>query len=172
MINFHFNDFSMTQSLAAQFESQLKQDVDSLSYYSANMAMVYRDGMASPPPDWSNGSQPYNGMDAYGQDYIFDPNDGYGFLNPNNFSGIPIPDVQEAQSYYSILALSTRQAMGALVHAVPSAANSYSSLDSNVSEPLTFLKEISSDGNVNTVDVLYPSMPFTFTRTRTSSVTH
>ena len=152
MINFHFNDFSQTQLLASHFESQLKQDVD--AYYGTNMATVYSDSAPSPEPFYSNGSQAYNnGTDQFLDQYIFDPNNAYGFLNPNNFSGIAIPDVSEAEAYYSIIALSTRQVMGAYVLTVrPSGGN--------MSEPLAFQKEISSDGNVNTVDVLYPAMPF------------
>ena len=95
--------------------------------------------------------------------YIFDPNTEYGFLNPNNFSGIAIPDVQEPEAYYSIVALSARQVMGAYVLAVPptgSCLSACASSGTNTSEPLMFQKEISSDGNVNTVDVMFPAMPF------------
>ncbi|KAI4186500.1 MAG: hypothetical protein LQ346_005674 [Caloplaca aetnensis] len=35
------------------------------------------------------------------------PSNGYGFLDPQNISGVAIPDVQEVQAYYSIVALST-----------------------------------------------------------------
>ena len=158
MINFHFNDFSTTQQLASNFEAQLKSDVD--SYYSANMAMVYSNNTATPLPFYSNGSQTYtNSTDQYGNQYIFDPNNMYGFLNPDNFSGVPIPDVEEAQAYYSIVALSTRQIMGAYIMTVPPSGGC-SNTSVNTSEPLLFQKEISSDGNVNTVDVLYPAMPF------------
>ncbi|KAM0797935.1 hypothetical protein BDR22DRAFT_891711 [Usnea florida] len=158
MINFHFNDFSTTQQLASNFEAQLKSDVD--SYYSANMAMVYSNNTANPLPFYSNGSQTYtNSTDQYGNQYIFDPNNMYGFLNPDNFSGVPIPDVEEAQAYYSIVALSTRQIMGAYIMTVPPSGGC-SNTSVNTSEPLLFQKEISSDGNVNTVDVLYPAMPF------------
>ena len=158
MISFHFQDFSMTQQLAYDFEAQLKADVD--SYYSANMAMVYSNSTAGPLPFYSNGSRTYtNSTDQYGEQYIFDPNNMYGFLNPNNFSGVPIPDVEEAQAYYSIVALSTRQIMAAYVLTVPPSGGC-SNTGVNTSEPLFFQKEISSDGNVNTVDVLYPAMPF------------
>ncbi|KAF2087351.1 DUF1793-domain-containing protein, partial [Saccharata proteae CBS 121410] len=67
----------------------------------------------------------------------------------------------DAQSYYSIVALSARQVMGAYVLTSPpifSCGNASSKYNS--SEPFMFQKEISSDGNVNTVDVLYPAMPF------------
>jgi hypothetical protein len=157
MIDFHLNDFATTQILASQFETQLKQDVD--SYYSANMAMVYSNNTPAAPPPWSNGTMGYNGTDQYSEQYIFDPNNAYGFLEPANFSGIAIPDVKEAEAYYSIVALSARQVMGAYVFTVPPSGGCSNS-SSNLSEPLMFQKEISSDGNVNTVDVMYPAMPF------------
>lgn len=158
MINFHFHDYPVTQQLAYNFETQLKADVD--SYYSANMAMVYSNSSASPPPFYSNGSQTYtNSTDQFGDEYIFDPNNMYGFLNPNNFSGVPIPDIEEAQAYYSIVALSTRQIMAAYVLTAPPSGGC-SNTSMNMSEPLFWQKEISSDGNINTVDVLYPATPF------------
>ena len=157
MISFHLNDFATTQTLASRFETQLKQDVN--SYYSANMAMVYSSNTPAVPPPWSNGTMPYNGTDQYSEQYMFDPNNAYGFLEPANFSGIAIPDVQEVEAYYSIVALSARQVMGAYVFTEPPPGGCSNS-SSNISEPLMFQKEISSDGNVNTVDVMYPAMPF------------
>lgn len=150
-IAFHYNDFATSQVLGAQFESQLKADVD--AYYSANAAMVYSNSTPSPPPVWSNGTDSMIDTDQYGNQYIFDPDNAYGFLNPLNWSGIAVPDVQEAEAYYSIVALSARQVMGAYVLAIPPAGE-------DQSEPLMFQKEISSDGNVNTIDVVYPAMPF------------
>ena len=156
MIDFHFNDYPTTQQLASVFEAQLKADVD--SYYSANMAMVHSNNPAGPLPLYQNESQTNtNSTDQY--QFVFDPNNMYGFLDPNNYSGVPIPDVEEAQAYYSIVALSTRQIMGAYVLTLPPSGGC-SNMDVNTSEPLFFQKEISSDGNVNTVDVLYPAMPF------------
>lgn len=65
MIAYHYNDFSATQQLAAQWEAQLKADVD--LYYSANMAMVYSNSTPSPPPFYSNGSEGNSiGTDQYG----------------------------------------------------------------------------------------------------------
>ena len=155
MISFHFHDYPVTQQLAYNFETQLKADVD--SYYSANMALVYSNSSASPPPFYSNGSQAYtNSTDQFGDEYIFDPNNMYGFLNPKNFSGVPIPDIEEAQTYYSIVALSTRQIMAAYVLTVPPSGGC-SNTGANMSEPLYWLKEISSSGNINTIDLLYPS---------------
>ena len=157
MIAFHFDDLPETQSLASKFEAQLKEDVD--AYYSANMALVYSNNTPTTSPIWSNGSMSYNRSDHFTDQYIFDPNNAYGFLNPTDFDGIAIPDVQEAEAYYSIVALSARQVMGAYVLTMsPSSGGCNSS--SNISEPLMFQKEISSDGNVNTVDVMYPAMPF------------
>ena len=158
MINFHYNDFAQSQQLAAQWDSQLKADVD--AYYKSNNAMVYSNSTPSAPPMYSNGSRGFaSGTDQYGEQYIFDPNTAYGFLNPSNFTGIGIPDVEEAESYYAIVALSARQVMGAYVLAIPPTGGCSNS-SSNASEPLMFQKEISSDGNVNTVDVMYPAMPF------------
>ncbi|KAI4153197.1 MAG: hypothetical protein L6R39_001628 [Caloplaca ligustica] len=158
MIEFHFNDFDQSQILAAQFETQLKADVD--TYYGANMAMVYSNSTPSPPPPFANSTLGYNGTDQYGNQYIFDPGNGYGFLDPRNFSGIAIPDVQEAEAYYSLVALVTHQVMGAYTLAIPPSSATGSTTSSNATEPLMFQKEISSDGNVNTVDVMYPAMPF------------
>ncbi|KAL8828021.1 MAG: hypothetical protein Q9191_002838 [Dirinaria sp. TL-2023a] len=157
MINFHYNDFNQTQVPASQFEAQLKADVN--SYYGANMATIFSNSTPATPPVWSNGSMGYNGTDQFSDQYIFDPNNGYGFLEPTNFSGIAIPDVQEAEAYYSIVALSARQVMGAYVFTIPP-SRGCSNTSSNMSEPLMFQKEISSDGNVNTVDVMFPGMPF------------
>ncbi|KAF3760914.1 glutaminase A, partial [Cryphonectria parasitica EP155] len=69
---------------------------------------------------------------------------------------------QTPQAYYSIVALSARQIMGAYVYAIPPSSTCGSeALDgADESTPLMFQKEISSDGNVNTVDVLYPATPF------------
>ncbi|KAL8942802.1 MAG: hypothetical protein Q9211_001231 [Gyalolechia sp. 1 TL-2023] len=157
MIDFHFNDFDQTGVLAAQFESQLKADVD--SYYSENMAIGYSNNSPNTPPVLANSTQGYNGTDQYGNEYIFASGNGYGFLDPSNFSGIAIPDVQEAEAYYSIVALSTRQIMAAYTLAIPPSSGGPNS-SSNATEPLMFQKEISSNGNVNTVDVIYPAMPF------------
>ena len=157
MINYHYNDFSSSAALGAAFESQLKADID--AFYSADGAMVYSNSAPMPAPMYSNGSMEYaSGTDQFGQQYIFDPDTAYGFLNPNNFSGIAIPDVSEAESYYSIVALAARQVMGAYVLAIPPALDC--SNDTDLSSPFVFQKEISSDGNVNTVDVMYPAMPF------------
>ena len=53
-----------------------------------------------------------------------------------------------SQNYVDILALSARQVMG---------ATTFSGTPDN---PILFLKEISSNGNFQTIDVIYPAFPF------------
>ncbi len=55
-------------------------------------------------------------------------------------------------NYSDIVTLSARQVYGALDLTIPN-----DSLDTN--DTMVFIKEISSDGNVNTVDVIYPAYP-------------
>ena len=55
-------------------------------------------------------------------------------------------------NYSDIILLSTRQAFGALDLTIPNESL-------NTGDFMIFLKEISSDGNVNTVDVIYPAFP-------------
>lgn len=154
LIAYHWNDFAAVSQLGADFETQLKSDI--AAYYQENPAMIYSNNTSKAPFPYSNGSEGFaSGVDQYGQQYIFDPDSGYGFLDPNNFSGIAVPDIDEAESYYSIVALSARQIMGAYVYAIPPAITcGDEALDgADDSTPLMFQKEISSDGNVNTVDV-------------------
>jgi len=53
-----------------------------------------------------------------------------------------------SEDYKDILAVSARQVLGA------------TSFAGTPDEPVIFFKEISSDGNMNTVDVIYPAFPF------------
>ncbi|KAH8901091.1 glutaminase GtaA [Thozetella sp. PMI_491] len=69
-----------------------------------------------------------------------------------------LPDGSEAVSYYAIVALSARQIMGAYIYAIPPEQRGSEGTASL--HPLLFQKELSSGANVNTVDVLYPAMPF------------
>ncbi|KAK6525388.1 hypothetical protein TWF694_005527 [Orbilia ellipsospora] len=57
-------------------------------------------------------------------------------------------DGKAAQTYVDILLLSTRQVLGG------------TSFSGTPSRPLLFLKEISSDGNFQTIDVIFPAFPF------------
>jgi len=144
MIRFHWEDFEDVKSIGNDFEMQLQADVN--NFYGNNDAPVSSDTKPNSNP------VPPNGTDQYGQKYVFDSSSTFGFLDPVNWTGISVPYVSEAQSYYSIVALSARQVMGGYVFAQNP---NTSSLD-----PLIFQKEISSNGNVNTVDVLYPAAPF------------
>ncbi|KZP32941.1 DUF1793-domain-containing protein [Athelia psychrophila] len=60
-----------------------------------------------------------------------------------------------SDDYAAIVALSIRQAMGGIELTI--SKNSDGSWNTN--DTLVFLKEISSDGNINTVDVIFPSWP-------------
>ncbi|CAG8288378.1 unnamed protein product [Penicillium olsonii] len=53
-----------------------------------------------------------------------------------------------ADDYVDIVSLSARQVMGSTVFA------------GTPDDPILFLKEISSDGNLQTIDVIYPAFPF------------
>ncbi|KAI1773146.1 DUF1793-domain-containing protein [Hypoxylon cercidicola] len=157
MINFHYYDFDTVAKLANEFETQLRTDIN--TFFQGGEPVVSRN---STPVAFDNSStysalDVLNGTDQYGQQYEFDPGSAYGYLQPGNGTGIAVPFVSEAESYYAIVALSARQVMGAYVFAVPPDAPNSS--DPSV-EPLMFQKEISSNGNMNTVDVLYPASPF------------
>lgn len=130
-------------SLGSRFDGQLKDDV--ASYYTENAAVIYSNSTSKLTLPYANFTVNLymNGTDQFGNLYIFDPDNAYCFLNPNNFSGIAIPDVSEAESYYAIVTLSARQVMGAYVLTVNPSNNE------DNTDPLMFQKEISSDGNVN-----------------------
>ncbi len=68
----------------------------------------------------------------------------------HNYSSQLAKDAYESgsDSYVDIVALSARQVMG---------ATSFSGTPDN---PVLFLKEISSNGNFQTIDVIFPSFPF------------
>ncbi|KZV67101.1 DUF1793-domain-containing protein [Peniophora sp. CONT] len=59
-----------------------------------------------------------------------------------------------SSDYAGIVALSLRQAFGATELTVSKTSSGY-----NASDVLMFMKEISSDGNMNTVDVIFPAYP-------------
>jgi hypothetical protein len=145
MISYHYNDLSQSQQLASQWEGQLKSDVQ--SYYSANGGpAIYGNSSSTSQSTYANDTT------ANGEQYTFNSNNRYGFLDANNFTGLALPNVREDEAYYSIVALSARQVMGAYVLAIPPDGDCHTT--QNSSEPLIFQKEISSDGNINTVDVM------------------
>lgn len=73
-------------------------------------------------------------------------------------STLPTELTIEAQNYYSIVALSARQVMGAYVLTKP--PDSARTFATDHTKPWMWQKEISSNGNMNTVDVIFPAMPF------------
>jgi hypothetical protein len=64
--------------------------------------------------------------------------------------------VSNNSNYAAIVALSARQAIGGVVLAESAPGIIH---DGMGSKPLVFLKEISSDGNMQTVDVIFPAYP-------------
>lgn len=136
MVHYHYNDFRQSQLLGARYDSDLRHAVN--TYYVKNAASVYSNRGLSQPPSYWNGTS--------GKQYTFNSDTAYGFLEPDHTcysTGIAIPDVSEVQSYYSIVALAARQIMGAYV---------LTANPENPIEPVAWQKEISSNGNVNTVD--------------------
>ena len=165
LIDFHFNDLNQSQVLGAQYEAKLKSDVD--AYYQANSDVVASPCPSGMPPSWWNGTGEsynisYQGVDQSGQQWVFNSANAYGFLEPNHTcyaTGMAIPDISESQSYYSLIALAARQVMAAYV--LTERPNDICNSDfGDPSTPVMFQKEISSSGNVNTVDITYPAMPF------------
>ncbi|KAK4940693.1 hypothetical protein LTR10_019203 [Elasticomyces elasticus] len=57
-----------------------------------------------------------------------------------------------SQYYADIVALSVRQSFGAVEITIPES-------DHDVTDSMAFIKEISSDGNVNTLDIIFPTFP-------------
>lgn len=171
MITTHWNDLPIVTGLASAFEQKLKDDIN--KYYGFNGAGDGNSSSPITPPPYGNDSSvyppPYSNFTTQWRKYrrrqsidadpqvIFDSAEAYGWLQPANecnSTGVAEPDVSESQSYYSIVALAARQIMGAYVLTVPSKSSG------NQNDPLMFQKEISSNGNTNTVDVIFPAMPF------------
>ncbi|KAF2144083.1 uncharacterized protein K452DRAFT_223453 [Aplosporella prunicola CBS 121167] len=66
---------------------------------------------------------------------------------------VSVGDATGGSNYTAILELSTRQIFGGIDITIEK-----SSLDT--SEPWAFIKEISSNGNLNTIDIIFPTFPF------------
>lgn len=81
-------------------------------------------------------------QDALSQATVFD------FKVENDASAI-------SEDYAGIVALSIRQAMGSMEVTISKTTDG----SWNTDDVLVFMKEISSDGNVNTVDVIFPAWP-------------
>ncbi|KAI0400740.1 DUF1793-domain-containing protein [Xylaria palmicola] len=141
MIRFHWEDYAKVQAIGYEFEKQIQTDVHNFYESTGNRSSAQDSRL-----------EPTEGTDQYGQHFVFDSTSAYGFLDPSNWTGISVPYASEEQSYYAIVVLSARQTMGGYVFAQNPNANNI--------DPLIFQKEISSNGNINTVDVLYPAAPF------------
>lgn len=142
MINFHYHDLAQVQQLAAQFETKLKQDINLYYGNPDNKTTTYG---ATYPPMYTNAtSDNVTGSDQFGNQYIFDVGDAYGWLEyPGDgcvLDGLAVPDVSEEQSYYAITALAARQVLGAIVYTNQSQATSTTD-----TKPLAFMKEIRYD---------------------------
>lgn len=96
-------------------------------------------------PLWANY---YLTADELLQYHYYDFNKAFALAS--NYSGQLEIDALKSGSedYKDILALSARQVLGAC------------SFAGTPDDPIIFFKEISSDGNMNTVDVIYPAFPF------------
>ncbi|KAK8022763.1 hypothetical protein PG993_013530 [Apiospora rasikravindrae] len=139
MIKIHWDDFKVAQDLASQADSQLVSDVQEFYHVSPTEPRPN-----TPPVESSLSSCTWHASALPTQTILPHADglsDGYGFLDPDNFTGLGIPDASEPDSYYAIVALSARQVMGSFVYATPP-------------------PKISSDGNVGTLDVLFPTAPF------------
>ncbi|KAL1897136.1 hypothetical protein Sste5346_004341 [Sporothrix stenoceras] len=179
LVRYHWHDFETVSRLAAEVTESLLDDI--AQYYDEKS-----DGWTSSNSSGTNGTaraaalfpnttllttttltststittaQPLatstNTARGY---YIFDPDTAYGFLSSrDNTTGVAVPGVSEADSLYAIVALSARQVMGSYIYVIPPSASSSASSDI---EPLMFQKEISSDGNLNSIDVIFPTAPF------------
>ncbi|KAI9055180.1 hypothetical protein LZ554_000144 [Drepanopeziza brunnea f. sp. 'monogermtubi'] len=109
-------------------------------------------GMAMMRPLWASY---YPTADELLKFHYYDFDTAFGLAS--NYSGQLEIDALKSGSedYKDILALSARQVLGAC------------SFAGTPQDPLIFFKEISSDGNMNTVDVIYPAFPwFLYTNPR------
>lgn len=102
-------------------------------------------GMTLMKPLWASY---YASADALLDFHYYDFNKAHS-LAGNYSRQLEIDALQSgSEDYKDILALSARQVLGAC------------SFAGTPDDPIIFFKEISSDGNMNTVDVIYPAFPF------------
>lgn len=145
VIDFHYKDLEKAQEKALKMENQIQKDVGKY-FNKKDIQFVNPEG--SMDTHYKN-----NSKNEYDQEYIFSDSNTFGFMDPKEYTGVAVPDSTEENSYYAILALSVRQIMMAYMITEPSK-------EVKSDEPLIFQKEISSNGNMNTVDVMFPAMPF------------
>ncbi|CCM03143.1 uncharacterized protein FIBRA_05265 [Fibroporia radiculosa] len=116
-----------------------------IEYLIANDAVQYRSSYF-----WSK----YPTADDAISEFLGDYNNA--LARANAFDAQVSADANKISSTYAgLVALSVRQVFGAIEITV----SKTSSGQFNTSDIMTFLKEISSDGNVNTVDVIFPGWP-------------
>ncbi|KXT09457.1 hypothetical protein AC579_8671 [Pseudocercospora musae] len=149
MIPAHYDEYHEALKNSSEWDSTLRADID--AYYSSSQVVVKR--------NVNDTSSTMSGTDQFGTPYTFDPDNAYGWLNTSDpeLPAIAVPFASESDNYYAILALSARQVMGAYV--LTGRVDLPNETEES-SEPMFFQKEISSNGNVNTVDVMFPAMPF------------
>lgn len=167
LVKFHYRDLASAKQLADEFENKLKDDIAEYYASQAPRPPVFDENDVSYEHFRANGSKDVLEVDQYDKSYIFDLGNAYGHLtlSTNNtcpvLNGIPPPNTSEQTSYYAITSLATRQILAAYVLTVPSRSSTTTDINAQESpEPLAFQKEISSNGNTNTVDIIYPAMPF------------
>jgi hypothetical protein len=102
-------------------------------------------GLTLMKPLWSSY---YPSADSLLEFHYYDFDESFKLANNYSLQLEKDALVSGSEDYKDILALSARQVLGA------------ASFAGTPDDPLIFFKEISSDGNMNTVDVIYPAFPF------------
>lgn len=136
--NFKLNDTrSSTKSGSVQFTIAHTQDIV-VQYASAR-------GLTYMRPLWKSWFDTNEELLTFHYSDFADAN-----LLASNYSAQLAVDAYKsgADDYVDIVTLSARQVLGA------------TSFAGTAEDPLLFLKEISSDGNTQTIDVIYPAFPF------------
>ncbi|CAK7216704.1 hypothetical protein SBRCBS47491_002918 [Sporothrix bragantina] len=177
LVRFHWQDFENVSRLASEVTEELKEDI--AAYYEEDrgggtnntgrsagsaepLQAFFPDSTMSMPTTTTTTMSTTTlaqtaaaSTNAAHGGCIFNPDTAYGFLSArDNTTGVGVPGVSEVESLYAIVALSARQVMGAYIYTIPPSSTT------TPTEPLMFQKEISSDGNLNSIDVIYPAAPF------------